>query len=105
MKLPDGKIVFLETGNDRAGLQHILKQHMDDFANQGILAEQIPDAIMAALGTGQLIGYQGGGKMPRPIYKVNFHGKLYYIGVTVSDHGFIVGANPISTQQFKQAHP
>ena len=32
----DGKIVFLETGNTRAGLQHILEKHTSNFANKGI---------------------------------------------------------------------
>ncbi|GET42912.1 hypothetical protein [Microseira wollei] len=49
-KLADGKIVFLETGNSKAGLQHILENHTVDFANKkGIPPEQIPDAVIAAV--------------------------------------------------------
>ena len=105
VKLPYGKIVFLETGNAKAGLQHILKQHADDFANQGIPAAQIPGAIMAAITTGQIVGYQGEGETPRPIYQTTFLDKIYYISITVSINGFIVGANPISQPPFKQANP
>ena len=35
-KLADGKIVFLETGNSSAGLQHIVERHACDFAKIGV---------------------------------------------------------------------
>lgn len=95
-KLADGKIVFLETGNSKAGLQHILENHTADFANKGILPEQIPDAAIAAVTQGIIVGYLGSGRKPRPIYQLSFLGTTQYIAVTVSDNGFIVGANPTS---------
>lgn len=95
-KLPNGKIVFLETGSTRVGLQHILEKHAIDFANKGIPADRIPDAVLAALSNGTIVGYLGSGREPRPIYQVNFQGKNLYIAVTVSQNGFIVGANPTS---------
>jgi hypothetical protein len=95
-KLPNGKIVFLETGNTRAGLQHILEKHASNFANKGIPADHIPDAVLAAMTNGTIVGYLGSGREPRPIYQVNFQGQNLYIAVTVSQNGFIVGANPTS---------
>jgi hypothetical protein len=95
-KLPNGKIAFLEMGSTRAGLQHILQKHALDFANKGIVADQIPDAILAAITNGTIVGYLGSGREPRPIYQVNFQGQNLYIAVTVSQNGFIVGANPTS---------
>ncbi|MBD2513808.1 hypothetical protein H6G93_02045 [Nostoc sp. FACHB-973] len=92
-KQTDGKIVFLEEGNTEAGLQHILEQHSLEFLNQGIEPEQIPDAIIAAVTQGRVTGYQGKRKT-RTIYEVTFNGKIQYISVTVSDNGYIVGANP-----------
>lgn len=89
----DGKIFFLEEGNADAGLQHILEEHSSQFAGQGIEADQIPDAIITALTEGKIVGYQGR-KKTRIIYEVNFNGKTLYISVTVSDNGYIVGANP-----------
>ncbi|MDB9438111.1 hypothetical protein BMF77_01604 [Dolichospermum sp. UHCC 0315A] len=89
---PDGKIVFLEKGTSEAGLQHILEEHSSQFAGQGIEADQIPDAIITAVIEGKIVGYQG--RKKRPIYEVNFNGKTHYISVTVSDNGYIVGANP-----------
>jgi phosphoribosylformylglycinamidine (FGAM) synthase-like amidotransferase family enzyme len=48
---------------------------------------------MMALREGKMIGYQGR-KKTRSIYEVNFNGEVKYIAVTVSDNGYIVGANP-----------
>ena len=92
-KQADGKIVFLEEGNSDSGLQHILEKHSLEFADQGIQQNQIPDAIIAALTEGKMIRYQGR-KKTRIIYEVNFNSKTHYISVTVSDNGYIVGANP-----------
>lgn len=92
-KQADGKIVFLEEGNAEAGLQHILQEHSLEFTDQGIEPNQIPDAIITAVTQGKIIGYQGR-KKTRTIYEVNFNGKTQYICVTVSDNGYIVGANP-----------
>lgn len=94
-KSENGKIVFLETGNSHAGLEHILVRHKQDFANVGIHADQIPDAVMTAVTQGKVIGYQGKNQ-GRTIYDVVFNDTRHQISVTVSDNGFIVGANPQS---------
>src|SRR5690606_193883 len=48
-KLPDGRTVWLETGSDAAGLQHIYKRHEVDFFNKGVLRDEIPTVVMSAL--------------------------------------------------------
>ncbi len=48
-KLSDGEIIFLETGNAKAGLQHILDKHGEDFVKRGIASNQLADAIMTAI--------------------------------------------------------
>ena len=93
VKLPNSTIVFLEIGDNESGLQHIIKEHSQNFISQGILVEEIPDLIIITLTTGKFIGYQGR-KKTRIIYEVVFKGKTYYIAVTVSSNGYIVGANP-----------
>jgi hypothetical protein len=90
-----GRVVFLEEGNSAAGLQHILEGHEQDFAANGISAAEIPDAVMAAVTRGSIIGYEGEG-VGRPIYEVIFNGQVRRIAVTVGSNGFIVGANPSS---------
>ncbi len=88
-RLPNGKIVFLEHGNQAAGLQHILK-HSENFRQRGLSPSEIAEAILTALTQGQVVGYQ----RQRPIYAVNYRGTVQYLAITVSENGFIVGANP-----------
>jgi filamentous hemagglutinin len=47
---------------------------------------------MNAIERGEIIGQQGKG-LTRPIYRVEFSGKFIDIAITVSDNGFVVGAN------------
>jgi hypothetical protein len=91
----DGKIRFLEEGNSRAGLQHIVERHADDFANKGVPEGDIPNVVMRAVTEGNQVGTQGAGA-GRPIYETTYAGRLLKIAVTVGDNGFIVGANPAS---------
>uniref|UniRef100_UPI000C06F7C1 RHS repeat domain-containing protein n=1 Tax=Tepidibacter mesophilus TaxID=655607 RepID=UPI000C06F7C1 len=91
-KTVDGKLAWLETGNSKAGMKHIL-DHADDFANKGIQQSQIKDLVMESLTNGKIVGYQGKGT-GRPIYEVMFNGKKYHTAITVGSNGFIVGANP-----------
>ncbi|MFN6560505.1 MAG: hypothetical protein RMY28_011930 [Nostoc sp. ChiSLP01] len=98
-KQADGKIVFLEEGKATkraSGLAHILKEHRDDFARRGISENEIADAVIAAVTSGTFLGYQGTIEPRREIYEVIFNGETQYIAVTVSDNGYIVGANPAS---------
>ncbi|WP_374755178.1 hypothetical protein [Pseudomonas syringae] len=88
-----GKVVFLETGNSKAGLQHIIEEHGSQFAQMGVSEAQIPGVVMRAVSEGKLVGYQGSG-VGRPIYEFNINGQTQRIAVTVSDNGFVVGANP-----------
>ncbi|RCJ41168.1 hypothetical protein A6770_08770 [Nostoc minutum NIES-26] len=98
-KQADGKIVFLEegkAGRKGSGLAHILQKHKEDFAKRGISENEIPDAVMAAVTRGIILGYQRTIEPRRPIYEVIFNGQTQYIAVTVGDNGYIVGANPAS---------
>lgn len=88
----DGKIIFIEKGNRRAGLRHILERHAEDFSRQGFSSDEIPDIIIKAVTEGTIVGYQ----RTRPIYETEIGGNRYHISVTVGSNGFVVGANPIS---------
>ncbi|AKA70511.1 hypothetical protein [Clostridium scatologenes] len=91
-KTADGKLVWLENGNSKARIQHIL-DHADDFAKKGVQQDKIQDLVMESLTNGKVVDYQGRGT-GRPIYEVTFEGKTYHIAITVGDNGYIVGANP-----------
>ena len=85
------QIIFLEIGNSRSGLQHILKQHEADFLRRGISKDQIPKLLISAVTQGKEIGIQG---KSRTIYEIGFNGTTQYVSVTIANNGYIVGANP-----------
>jgi hypothetical protein len=88
-KRADGQTVFLEKGNNQAGLQHIFRQHGSEFNAAGIPHSQIPDLVHKAATQGVQVGMQN----TRPIYEVAFMGKTYRVAVDVGSNGFVVGAN------------
>ncbi|GJM52881.1 hypothetical protein RCZ16_11980 [Capnocytophaga catalasegens] len=57
-KNKNGKIIFLEKGNQKGGFEHILK-HKKEFLDKGIKEDEISDFIMKVLKEGKIIGYQG----------------------------------------------
>lgn len=89
-KMPDGKIIFLESGTSRSGLKHIIKEHGKEFAQNGVPESQIPKVIFDTLKKGKVIGQQG---KDRPIYEATINGQKYELAITVGDNGYIVGAN------------
>ena len=89
----DGQVVFMETGNSRAGLTHIIEQHGGQFAQMGIPEEQVPDFVITAATEGKVVGVQG----TRPIFEVEFEGQTRRVAVTVGSNGFVVGANPVGS--------
>lgn len=93
-----GRIVWLETGNDRAGLNHIINEHGSQFHGKGISNEEIPNYVMEAIHQGNIVGYQGK-KNPRTIYEFVYEGKKQRIAISIGPNGFIVGANPKSVKE------
>lgn len=57
----NGQVVFLETGNSKAGLRHIVEGHGSQFAQMGVSESQIPEVVMKALSEGRVVAYQGSG--------------------------------------------
>jgi filamentous hemagglutinin len=88
-----GQVVFLEAGNSRSGLQHIVEEHADDFANIGVARADIPGILVQAITEGKIVGYQGAG-FGRPIYQTSVNGEPQRLAITISRNGYIVGANP-----------
>jgi hypothetical protein len=94
----NGEVMFLEKGDQRSGLQHIIDEHGEDFKNIGVSADQIPNVIMEALTKGVIVGYQGTGK-GRPVYQIEIDGRKQNIAITVGNNGYIFGANPAGRVQ------
>lgn len=100
MKLSDGRIVWLENGeHTNRGLAHIATEHLLEFKQKGINKTILPTLILDVAANGTVIGYQG---KDRPIYEYNYCGKTYYVAISISDEGFIVGANPRSKIKEKE---
>ena len=93
IRAPDGKVVFLEKGNEKAGLLHVLKEHQKNFEDIGVQVDDIPNVLVDAIKKGKIVGYQGKGK-GRPIYETEIKGKKRGFAITIGNNGFIVGANP-----------
>ena len=94
-KDPDGKIVWLETGSGGSrgsGLAHIIEEHGKQFNGRGISNSELPEYLLQAVHTGKVVGMQGS----RPIYEFTYNGTRQRVAITVSDNGYIVGANPRS---------
>ena len=92
---PSGKIVWIETGNDRSELKHIIDAHGKEFNGKGITNDNIPDYVLEAVYQGNVVGTQGK-RNPRTIYEFTYNGVTQRIAVQVSENGYIVGANPKS---------
>lgn len=55
----------------------------------------MPVFLKTTIENGKIIGKQGKfNSQPRTIYEVNYNGKVVKVAITISDNGYIVGANP-----------
>lgn len=91
-KNSSGKVMFMEQGNAKAGLQHIISEHGGEFVQAGISEKNISKFVMQAVLEGNQVGMQG----TRPIFETTFKGATHRVAVTVGDNGFVVGANMAS---------
>lgn len=95
----NGKIVWLEKGNDSAGLGHMMgDKRVAEFEKAGIPKDDIGDVAFRAVTEGKPIGITG---RDRVVYEVQHNGETKRIAVTVGDNGFIVGANPVGGKKIK----
>lgn len=87
------KIVWLEQGSDRAGVEHIMNsERVSHFTRAGIAEADIVDVVFQAATKGEPIGVTG---KDRIVFAVTYRGQEQRIAITVSDNGFIIGANPV----------
>ena len=93
-RTPEGKVVWLETGNVGAGMQHILDRHTKDFIGQGIQPTEIPNYLMTAVSTGKVVATQGKKVPPRVVYEFIWKGETRRVALDIGSNGFIVSANP-----------
>ena len=84
----DGKLMWLENGNSKAGLDHIIERHAEDFAARGI--NDIPSFLNDVLATNPIRF----GRNDKGLFAdYNFIGNKYR--VAYGTNGFIVSFYPI----------
>lgn len=97
-KDPSGKIIWMEEGNSKSGLQHIIDRHSKEFNGKGISNDDIPDYVLEAVYQGNIVGTQGK-RNQRNIYEFTYNGVRQQIAVQVGSNGYIVSANPRSMKE------
>lgn len=95
---PTNKVVWMETGNAKSGLVHIIERHGKEFNTLGISNCDIPNYVLEAVYQGNIIGTQGR-RNPRTVYEFTYNGEIQRIAVQVSTNGYIVSANPRSIKE------
>ena len=95
---PSGKIVWMESGNDRSGLTHIVNEHGHEFNGKGISNNDIPNYVLEAVHQGNIVGTQGK-RNPRTVYEFVYNGVTQRVAVQVSTNGYIVSANCKSSKE------
>ena len=91
-KLDDGRIVWLEQGNDRSGLEHIVASHGDQFQTKGVPLADIPAVLADAIESEPVLVFDSG----EAIYSVSHGGNTFHVLIAVGDNRYIVTAHPIS---------
>ena len=92
-KTKKGELVWLEKGNQYAGLQHIISRHEQDFKNKfGILKHNIPSFIKEVFSDDIEIKSI---KKGNGVEKIFLYNQQYIILSGVGNNGFIVTMYPL----------
>ncbi|APU15955.1 MULTISPECIES: hypothetical protein [Actinoalloteichus] len=96
-RLDDGRITWIENGNDKTGMRHILlPKRVRDFEGVHIPREEIENLLFAAIRRGTVVGHCG---TDRPVYEVEYLGERRRVAISTTSEGKIYGANPVSRKQ------
>ena len=96
-RAPDGRVVWLDRGDDRSGLSHILRAgRIGDFARRGVAYADIPGLPLRAVTEGRPLGQVRDGGVA---YDVDLgSGRSIKIVVVVGSNGYIVSAYPLGAR-------
>lgn len=90
----EGKLIWLERGNDISGLTHIILNHSNDFLNAfGIKTDEIALYLYNAITNGEMVS-SSPSKIKGGLDRVYEYDGYYYTFVGMGDNGFIVTAFP-----------
>ncbi|MFI6371303.1 RICIN domain-containing protein [Streptomyces sp. NPDC050546] len=92
---PGMPLAWLDAGDVKKGLVHVVFRHGGDFAQRGVPIEEIPKLLSKALSEGKIVGHQ---TPTRPIFETVYNGKSHRVAITIGDQGQskgrVIGANP-----------
>ncbi|MET9759795.1 RICIN domain-containing protein [Streptomyces sp. NPDC006372] len=92
---PGVPLAWLDAGDVKKGLVHVVFRHGGDFAQRGVPVEEIPKLLSKALSEGKIVGHQ---TPTRPIFETVYNGKSHRVAITIGEHGQnkgrVIGANP-----------
>nr|WP_324608064.1 ricin-type beta-trefoil lectin domain protein [Streptomyces sp. NRRL S-474] len=92
---PGIPLAWLDVGDVRKGLVHVVFRHGGEFAQRGVPVEEIPKLINKALSEGKIVGHQ---TPTRPIFETVYNGQSHRVAITIGDQGQskgrVIGANP-----------
>jgi hypothetical protein len=99
-RAPDGRIVWLERGDARRGLTHLLRAgRIADFVRHGVAPADIPGLAVRAVVEGEPRGRVG---REATAYEVDIGGgRTTMIAVLVGSNGYIVTAYPLRSPDAK----
>lgn len=84
----------METGNNTAGLKHILNRHGKEFLNKGFTPQSLSEYVVKLALTEIPVGHlKTNNPIPRAVYKAKIGNSVEYIAITIGSNGFIVGIN------------
>lgn len=99
-----GKIVWLDKGLTRAeasaisssrkpaGMAHVIEEHATHFLDKGISQSDLAEFLLRTAKENKIVGKDG----TRFVYESMHNGVKQTTAITISNNGYIVGANPIS---------
>ncbi|APU22121.1 hypothetical protein [Actinoalloteichus sp. GBA129-24] len=99
----DGRIVWLELGDEGSGLGHINRPfRKGNFEDLGTPPHRVPGLIFAGIERGDLIGYTG---RDREVYDVEFDGSMRRFSVLFGSNGYIVTSHPMNRDEPGRVRP
>ena len=91
-----GNIVWLESGNPKAGLTHIIERHEKDFKDKcNISKEELPNFLNEVFSNGEIL-YNGIVNEKPGYTRIIKYKDNYFFQAGVGTNGFIISTYPIS---------
>lgn len=96
VRAPDGHVVWLERGNGRTGLSHLLRaERLAQFAGRGVAPEEVPTIAVRAITEGTRLGsVRDGGTA----YEVPLGDRRVDVVVVEGSNGYLVTAYPLESR-------